>query len=440
MRRFRGTLALAMAGLWAPVAGAQEAPATDATVQLLRDELARLEAEMGARIEELEARVAELEGEGAAGVAAAKEPAAEADELAVIRQAAAAAAARAEGPPPGTPQRETPAEPVFGQERNLNRLNPEISVTGIVEGFAGDTQEDFQPTEFELDAQSALDPFSRMRLTLAFSEEEGVDVEEGFIQYSGLPTGLDLKAGKFRQRFGALNQQHLHALPQTTYPLVLQAFFGEEGLAQTGVGFSWVLPRSWAPASWKGANGVIVEITDGSSEAFGGETFDRLVPLLRLESFWDLGDAVWFEWSFSGVSGRAAGDVDSTVLGTDVTLHWQPPARAKYRELTWRTEVLRSDRDDPETGVSRRAWGGYSYLEGLVARNWYLGVRYDLVEDPLVPDDETWGLFPYVTWWQSEYVRLRAQYGITEGPDGERSDVFGLQATWAAGPHKHETY
>lgn len=430
MRGCRVILALALAVPWAATARAQEAAAADATVQLLRDELARLRAETETRIEELEARIAELEREGAAGAAVAEEPAAEDDELAALRAAAAAAAAQTEPPAP-----ETPAAPALGRERNLNRLNPEISVTGIVEGFGGDTREDFQATEFELDAQSALDPFSRMRLTLAFSEEEGVDVEEGFIQYSGLPTGLDLKAGKFRQRFGALNQQHLHALPQTTYPLVLQAFFDEEGLGQTGVGLSWVLPRGWASA-----NELTVEVTDGSNEAFGGEDFDRLVPLVRLKSFWDLTTAAWFEWGLSGITGRADGDLDSTVLGTDLTLHWQPPARAKYREVTWRTEVLRSDRDDPETGLSQRAWGGYSYLEGLVARNWYLGLRYDLVEDPLAPAEETWGLFPYVTWWQSEYVRLRASLGITEGPDGERSDVFGLQATWAAGPHKHETY
>ncbi|MEZ5331083.1 MAG: hypothetical protein R2991_03300 [Thermoanaerobaculia bacterium] len=428
MRRLSVVLALTLGGLIGPPGGAQEPPQQGPTVEQLRDELDRLRSEMSERIATLEARIAELEG-GAETAPAAPAPETE-DSLAALREAARQAAAEV-----ATPEPATPAEPAFGKERNLSQLNPEISATGIVEAFAGDGREDFQPTEFELDAQSALDPYSRMRLTLAFSEEEGVDVEEGFIQYSGLPTGLDLKFGKFRQRFGALNQQHLHALPQNDYPLALASYFGEEGLAQTGVALGWVLPHGWASS-----NEVIVEVTDGSNDTFGGEDFDRLVPLVRLKSFWDLTPATWFEWNLSGITGRAAGDLDSTVLGTDFTLHWQPPARAKYRELTWRTELLRSERDDPDTGLTQEAWGGYSYLEGLVARNWYLGVRYDMVEDPLTPDDETWGVFPYVTWWQSEFVRLRAQYGLTEGPDGERSNLFGLQATWAAGPHKHETY
>jgi hypothetical protein len=298
----------------------------------------------------------------------------------------------------------------------------------------GDAREDFDGREFELDLQSALDPFSRTRWTLAFSPEEGVEIEEGWILYSGLPGGLELKAGKFRQRFGPLNQQHLHALPQSDYPLALSTYFDEEGLAQTGVAMSWLLPRPWASA-----NELVVEVTDGESAAFGGEDFDRLVVLGRLKNYWDLSSSTYLEWGLSGISGRAAGNLDSEILGTDLTVHWQPPARAKYRELTWRVEALRSRRDDP-SGISREAWGGYSYLEGLLRRNLYAGLRYDRVEDPLAPEMETTAWFPYLTWWQSEYVRLRALYGMVEGPDGTKEDEFTLQITWAAGPHKHEAY
>lgn len=401
---------------------------SDDTVEELRTELARVRSELEAQIEVLEARLQELEQQETPR--AADEP----SDLEGLRAAAEEAATEAVQARQPTPEPDLETAPV-GRERNLNRLNPEISMTGIVEGFSADGEQDFQATEFELDLQAALDPFSRTRWTLAFSEEEGVEVEEGYIQYSGLPSGLDLKFGKFRQRFGPLNQQHLHALPQTLYPLALTTYFGEEGLAQTGVGLSWVLPRGWATA-----NELIVEVTDGEAEAFGGEAFERLVGLARFKSFWEVSDATYAEWGLSGISGEAEGDLDTTVLGTDFTLQWRPPARAKYREITWRSEVLRSERDDPATGLGVEAWGGYSYLEGLIARNWYVGLRYDNVEDPLVAGEKTKGLFPYVTWWQSEYVRLRAQFGLVEGPDGETEDEFSLQVTWAAGPHKHETY
>ncbi|HEX6862448.1 MAG TPA: hypothetical protein VF414_06520, partial [Thermoanaerobaculia bacterium] len=152
------------------------------------------------------------------------------------------------------------------------------------------------------------------------------------------------------------------------------------------------------------------------------------------------GDATWAELGLSGIGGTNGQGGESRVWGTDFTLHWQPPQRAKYREVTWRTELLRSERDD-ENGELQEAWGGYSYLESLVARNLSAGVRYDRVEDPLDPGHVRWGVFPNLTWWQSEYVRLRAEYGfVKDDLSGDKENRFSLQLTWAAGPHKHETY
>ena len=187
-----------------------------------------------------------------------------------------------------------------GRERNLNRLNPEISFTGNVLAVASDSgREEFSLQEFELDLQASLDPFSRTRWTIAFGEE-GVEIEEGYVSYSSLPGGLELTAGKFRQRFGTLNRQHLHALPQSTYPLALETFFGEEGLAQTGLSFAWLLPRPWATS-----NELSIQVTSGENEeAFGGELFEDLAVLARLQNFWQVSDATHFEWGLSGVTGK----------------------------------------------------------------------------------------------------------------------------------------
>ena len=400
------------------------AAASAQDVEALRQEIQALRQEYGERLAALEARLAQLE---------AARPQAEAeDDLAALRAEAEATA--------GAPLMEQETAPETsqvadaGSERNLNRLNPEISVTGDLVGFyadhAGEDREDFDAREFELNFQSALDPFSLTKWTLAFSPEEGVDIEEGYVSYTNLPGGLGLTAGKMRQTFGVLNRWHLHALPQLDYPLALQSYFGEEGLAQTGLRADWLLPRPWATA-----NELTLEVTDGESDAFGGESFENLVGLAHLKNYWDIGDAVYTELGLSGIAGN-----DTQVLGGDFTFHWQPPSRAKYREITWRMEVLRSDRDDEE-GIGHQAWGGYSYLESLVARNLYAGVRYDRVEDPFDPGHVRWGLFPNITWWQSEYVRLRGEYGfLKDDLTGEKENRFSLQLTWAAGPHKHETY
>jgi len=407
------------------------------------------------RISALEKRLAEVEGREQTGAAApaptqpapslpapSAEAPAEDQELAALRAAAAAETA------PGTPAQPAAASAVpsapsppsregsFGSERNLNRLNPEISMTGDLVGFATNRgREDFNGREFELNVQSALDPYSLTKWTLSFSPDQGVDIEEGYVSYTGLPSGLTLTAGKFRQEFGALNRWHLHALPQIDYPLALQSYFGEEGLAQTGLSAAWLLPHPWATA-----NELTVQLTDGESEAFGGANFKNLVGLAHLKNYWDVNEATYAEVGLSGIAGTDGRGGASRVWGTDLTLHWQPPTRAKYREVTWRSELLHSQRDDL-TGLRRDAWGGYTYLESLLAQNLYGGLRFDRVEDPLDPEHGRWGLFPNVTWWQSEFVRLRGELGfIKDLPNGDTERRFTLQLTWAAGPHKHETY
>lgn len=434
-----GALTLSTAGL-AQSASADQ-PETSA-IEALRAEIEALRSAYEQQIEDLERRLAELE-------AAARKPATTGSSVADLKAAALAAAGEAatdadDSPPPAT----------VGGERNLNRLNPEISATGVFVASSSDERDEFELHGAELDIQSALDPFTRTRFVIGFGHgghggdehaegeeheehsESGVSVEEGYVTYSALPGGLELMAGRFKQRFGALNRQHLHALPQTEYPLVYRTVFGDEGLAQTGLSFSWLLPKPWATA-----NEITFELTNAENEeAFSGEDFDDFAALLKIKNYWDLSAATWFELGLSGVTGKTAWGGDSRVFGTDLTLHWQPPSRAKYREITWRNEFLLSEREDP-FGVEHEAWGGYSYLEGLLRRNLYAGVRYDFAEDPLAPDESSWGVVPYLTWWQSEYVRLRAEYGYFENDEtGESDDTFTLQLVWSAGPHKHSTY
>ncbi|MGB3562512.1 MAG: hypothetical protein WBH85_15050 [Thermoanaerobaculia bacterium] len=395
--------------------------ATD-SVAALRAEMESLRIDYEQRIADLEKRLAELESQQPDKV--------EADVDAIRAAARDAAATGVQVTPPPT------EGPVVGKERNLSLLNPEISATGIfLADKVGGESGEFTIDEVELDIQAALDPFSRMRLTFAY-EGEGVEIEEGYVVYGSLPGAMAIMAGKFRQRFGTLNRQHLHALPQSEYPLAIQTYFGEEGLAQTGLSFSWLLPKLWATA-----NEIDLEITDGENEeAFGGETFEDFSYLGRFNNFWDIGATSYVEWGLSGIMGKTADDGDSAVWGTNFTYSWSPPGRALYRGINWRTELFLSQRDD-ELGEQHDAWGGFTYLEGLLTRNLWAGVRLDRAEQPLQPDLYRWGVLPYLTWWQSEYVRLRGEYGyLVNEPTGESENRFTLQLTWAAGPHKHAIY
>jgi hypothetical protein len=413
-----GALLVAVSFLLPVSSAAEEAD----SVAVLRAEIESLRSEYEQRIAGLEERLAELEAQQGKEVPL---------DLETIRAAAREAAAT------GVQVTPPPTEgPVVGRERNLNRLNPEISATGIfVANKVGGESGKFAIEEIELDIQAALDPFSRMRLTFAYEGEE-VGIEEGYVLYGALPGGMEIMAGKFRQRFGTLNRQHLHALPQSEYPLAIQTYFGEEGLAQTGLSFSWLLPKLWAAATE-----ITVEVTDGENEeAFGGETFEDFAFLGRFNNFWELGGASYIEWGLSGIMGKTADDGDSAVWGTNFTYSWSPPGRALYRGINWRTELFLSQRDG-DLGERQDAWGGFTYLEGLLSRNLWAGVRLDRAGQPLQPDLYRWGVLPYLTWWQSEYVRLRGEYGyLLNEPTGESENRFTLQLTWAAGPHKHAIY
>ncbi len=85
--------------------------------------------------------------------------------------------------------------------------------------------------------------------------------------------------------------------------------------------------------------------------------------------------------------------------------------------------------------VSAPRWAGSISLgQRLIA-----GARYDYVEDPL-SGLITRQVIPSLTLWESEWVELRAQYTWARVTGQPSTNDFALQAVWAIGPHKHETY
>jgi len=155
------------------------------------------------------------------------------DDLAALRAAASQAAG---GGGRDTGQADTLAQ-AMGRERNQAQLNPEIGVTGDVRGYAtgrGVQRENFDPREFEVGFQSALDPYSHTKIFISL-EDGHIGLEEGYAYWTGLPGHIRLDLGKYRQQFGELNRWHLHAVPETEYPLAVTTFLGEDGLAGTGI-------------------------------------------------------------------------------------------------------------------------------------------------------------------------------------------------------------
>jgi hypothetical protein len=376
-----------------------------------------------AKLRELDRRLTVLRNARCPGKPA--EKADTADDLAAIRAAAAEAAGR-----PAAEARDTSP-----RSRSGNLLNPEISVTGDVRLVAreGRQEDNAVAREFEFAFQSALDPYSNTKIFLAASEE-GVEIEEGYLYWTGLPGRLRLDAGKFRQQVGDLNRWHAHALPETEYPLVYQRFFSEEGLAGIGLSLYTALPFSLGGTTHE----VWLQGTTAESDPlFAGGRQPTLLG--RLQNFRQLSRTTYAQLGITGLGGdNDDAGLRSRLVGLDFRMTYRPPEAATRRDITFRAEGYRLHAE--ELGLTTNRYGAFLDLSARTSRRWVFGTRYDWVEAPRGPENTEWRITPNITWWQSEFVYLRLE-GEHRHSDLEGSrNMLSLQAVWSMGPHKHETY
>lgn len=391
-------------------------------VQRQVDSLARELRALRLRLDSLRAEIAGTSRRPAGDTARAGD-----DEIAALRAAAAAAAGT------DTVRRADTTQRFVGRERSQSQLNPEITVTGNLHAQVqtnGAQQDNFELQEVEFSFQAALDPYSHTKI-FAGVHEGGIEIEEGYFYYTGLPARLRLDLGVFRQQLGELNRWHVHALPETEYPLVLTTFTGEEGLAGAGVS----LYRAFGGL---GTHELYAQVTAGSNAVLfeGG---NRPAYLVHVNNFWQLSGSTYMQVGVTGVYGTNPDTALKTAMGgVDFRLTWRPPARALYRDWTLRAELYGLNKERAGAGDTR--FGAYVGTTYRLGRRWIAGARYDYVEVPEGPNEITRQVVPALTWWQSEWVFLRAEYTRRLTPTGADRDRLLIQAVWSIGPHRHETY
>ena len=347
-----------------------------------------------------------------------------------------------------------------------NLLNPQIAAfldmgASLSTNGNNDAFNRFNLREAELDFRSAISPSADGVLILAIGEEieqtaggttidTVFELEEGYIYFHTLPFDLTLKGGKFRNSFGRNNLLHTHALPQVTRPLAIQAFFGPEGSATVGASTSWLVPNAWDK---------YVELTvevanaDGGEEApiFGGPDADNPAVIAHLKLFDDIGETSTFEiggsYLFTHTSGDS--DFDANVFGLDLTYQWRDPDRPDSRSVLLQAEFFWAQNDvQGAAGAFRNdSFGMYAFGQYQFEKNWYTGVRFDYTEFPnsevFGAGDSAWAVSPYISYYLTEFIRLRIEYQHQEfDTGGARGDednlLFGL--TFAIGSHPGHPY
>lgn len=347
-----------------------------------------------------------------------------------------------------------------GGERSLQALNPELSVVGDAYAraiigrreYASSTDRTgFVFRTVGLHLQSDLDPYSFAKICVGLTPA-GLEFGEAYLTWTSLARGLSLTVGKFRQEFGVVNRWHAPGLDQVDYPLALREVFGPGGLNQIGLSFEWLMPRLWAHA-----NHLVLQVTNGQNDrVFAGGFASLPAVLLRLKSYYDLTESTYVELGLTGMLGwnHKRGVLDETsgalldeprqstwLYGADWTLQWEPVKQARYRNFVLRGELYGAHKSLPGQDLS--TLGLYQYAQARLSQQWEVGARFDWTM-PFETGKWGWHTYdiqPYVTWWQSPWVRARLLYSYTTGDTLPRDDhrVL-LQVTFSAGPHKHERY
>jgi hypothetical protein len=326
----------------------------------------------------------------------------------------------------------------------------------IDEGRAGNpfTENEFADRislrEIELGLQGVLDPYARADFFLTSEDGGNISVEEGYMTWLTLPWGLQAKTGIIRTSFGKMNKVHRPEINQIDYPKPIKNFLGTEGQKEPGISISKIIPNPWDIYSE-----LIGEILTPSDEGVKGK--DQIY-LAHLRNYFDITDSSSLEFGLSFQTRDISDTNDATVTqrnfrqtmeGIDITFRWEPPGQKLYKSFIWQTEFFASQRETgsfDEEGFTvdvkdMNSLGFYTFGEYQLTQRLSAGMRFDYSQFPTNDKDSEWSISPYLTFWQSEFSRLRLEYTHSERnsvtmPVEEGDNSLTLQATFTLGAHR----
>ena len=326
-------------------------------------------------------------------------------------------------------------------------------------------------TEIVLDG--AVDPYFKGVADIVFKldkdNETQVELEEVYLQTTALPGKLQVKAGQAYLNFGRQNPQHPHQWAFVDQPLILNRAFGPEGLRNVGGQISWVLPTPFYAEGFLG-------VFDGQgSTAFsfrnpgeddgtgvnrfhGRQTLDRqlrglgdLLFVPRLASSFDLTETQTLLVGASAAFGPndTGGHERTQIYGVDLYWKWKPANATKgFPFASWQTEALyqrfEAGADDSVSLPAEKLedWGFYSQVLWGVKPRWVAGLRGEYVNGNSGADDandvfrgERTRVSPNLTWYPSEFSKLRLQYNYDHGESFGTAHSVWMQMEFLLGAH-----
>lgn len=322
----------------------------------------------------------------------------------------------------------------------------------------------------EIALDGAVDPyfkgFSNIVYKLDEHGETGVELEEVFFLTTSLPGNLQLKGGQFFAEFGRQNPQHPHAWAFVDQPLVLNRILGPEGLRSQGARISWLVPVSFYTEAMvsvmNSAGGTAFSFrSEESAEIHGGVPHAREVERLedfllvpRIATSIDLTDTQTLLLGGSAAFGpnSAGARARTRIYGADVYWKWKSATAAQgFPFVSLQAEFL-SRRYDAAARVSAAEASVTLPAETLTDRGFYsqvlwgikprivTGLRGEFVSGNAGAFDselriDRFRLSPNLTWYPTEFSKLRLQYNYDHRQGIGRDHSIWLQFEFLLGAH-----
>jgi hypothetical protein len=335
------------------------------------------------------------------------------------------------------------------QQRGFNARNAEIALDGAVDPY--------------------FEGFANIVLKLDNHNETEIELEEAFLQTTGLPYGLQLKGGQFFDAFGRINATHPHTWEFADSPVVNGRLLGPDGLRGIGAQVSWTLPTPWysqllfAVQNGRGGTAYSFRNTGEDGLFFNRVTIDRDASALhdmlyvpRFETSFNPSDTQTVLLGASGAFGMNDTGLDNhtEIYGADLLYKWKSShAEGGFPFVKWQTEAMYR-RFDAGRGFDNlfpveetfRDWGLYSQVLWGFKKGWVVGIRGDYLhmQESAFTDDDTRQsrsrISANLTWYPTEFSKIRLQYNhdfLEENdflPSRDVDSVF-LQFEFILGAH-----
>jgi len=391
----------------------------------------------------------------------------------------------------------SPTAPItlFGGQRNYLNLSFDAlcaagastadDIGSLQLGGHDPLQRGFTAQNLEVVFTGNVDPYLRGQASLVghicADGEFHFEAEEAYLESLSLPANLQVRAGQFLTEFGRNNPTHPHTWRFADAPLVNGRFMGAEGLRNPGARLSWLAPTPFysellftvqnsqggTAHSFRGAGGG-GHHHGGEEHAslFGRELVDRSAKTLgdllyagRYAASFDVSDTQTLLVGASAAFGpnNSGADTATQVYGVDLFWKWKPVAHhGGFPFVSWQTEAMTRRyqagafaEDEDGDGVldidlpRETLWdyGLYSELAWGFRKNWVAALRGDYVtgeRGAFYPDpdrDRRWRVSPNLTWYPTEFSKIRLQYNCDDRKNIGMDHSVWLQFEFMLGAH-----